>query len=172
MSNHQSNSIETFEISISKTRGKCKSGERVGEECIKNNSIPVISCEGACIRGEIARLAANYVSKQEPYKRGCHGELFTVPNSKIAEWMQTADKVVCIDGCFLKCHSRILENIIEPSKLLVFDALSHYKKYNDNFYIDEVPEEERKEVGRNVAQWVMQSIEENNVPSNSNSCCN
>ena len=47
-------------------------------------SIPVVSCEGACIRGEIARLAANYVAKRSNFKRGCHGELFTVPESKIA----------------------------------------------------------------------------------------
>ncbi len=172
MSNCQKNSTGNLELTISKTNGKCPIGEKVGEQCIANNNIPVISCEGACIRGEIARLAANYVSKHENYRRGCHGELFTVPESNIANWIKGAPKVICIDGCFLKCHSRILENIIDPSKLLVFDALSHYKRYNDIFYIDDVPEEERKEVGMSVAKWVIQSIKENNVPDNSNSCCN
>jgi hypothetical protein len=62
--------------------------------------------------------------------------------------------------------------MIEPSKLLVFDALSHYKRYNDIFDIDEVPEEERKEVGMSVAKWVIQSIKEKNVPDNSDSCIN
>jgi uncharacterized metal-binding protein len=172
MSNCQNNSNGNFALSVSKTNGKCPIGEKVGQKCIENNMIPVISCEGACIRGEISRLAANYVSKEENYRRGCHGELFTVPDSKIANWIETAQKVVCIDGCFLKCHSRILENMIEPSKLLVFDALSHYKKYNDIFDIDEVPEEERKEAGMSVSKWVIQSIKENNVPDNSDSCSN
>jgi len=170
MSNCQKNSTGSLELTISKTNGKCKIGEKVGEQCIINKNIPVISCEGACIRGEIARLAANYVSKEKNYSRGCHGELFTVPESKISSWIKNAQKVVCIDGCFLKCHSRILENIIEPSKLLIFDALSHYKRYNDIFDIDEVPEEERKEVAMRVAQWVIKSIRENNIPDNSNSC--
>lgn len=171
MSNCQKNSTGNLEITISKTNGKCKIGEKVGQECIENNKIPVISCEGACIRGEIARLAANYVSKEENYSRGCHGELFTVPDSKIAQWIESAQKVVCIDGCFLRCHSRILENMIEPSKLLVFDALSHYKRYNDIFDIDGIPEEERKEVGMSVAEWVLKSIKENNIPKSSNTCC-
>lgn len=171
MKNCQSGSVGNITLSISKTNGKCPIGEKVGDHCIKNNSIPVLSCEGACIRGEIARLAANYVSKHGNFKRGCHGELFTVPNSKIAQWIENAEKVICIDGCFLKCHSRILENIIEPSKLLVFDALSHYNRYNNIFDIDEVPESERKDVGKSVAQWVIKSIEENKIPSKSNSCC-
>ena len=162
---------DNITLYVSKTEGKCAVGEKVGEQCIVNNKIPVLSCEGACIRGEIARLAANYVSKHENYKRGCHGELFTVPGSKIAQWIKNAPKVICIDGCFLKCHSRILENMIDSSKLLIFDALSHYKKYNDIFEIDEVPEEERKEVGMRVAQWVIKSMEENKFASDKSSCC-
>jgi uncharacterized metal-binding protein len=71
----------------------------------------VISCEGACIRGEIARLAAHLVAKEEPYRRSCHGEMFTVPTSAIAQWMNDAGKVVVIDGCFLHCHGRILSNL-------------------------------------------------------------
>jgi hypothetical protein len=171
MSNCQNSPVGNITLSISKTNGKCAIGEKIGEQSIKNNRIPVLSCEGACIRGEIARLAANYVSKEENFQRGCHGELFTVPDSKIAQWIKDAPKVICIDGCFLKCHSRILENIIEPSKLLVFDALSHYKKYNDIFEIDDVPESERKEVGMCVAKWVIKSIEENKIPEDNNSCC-
>ncbi|OHD11680.1 MAG: hypothetical protein A2086_03460 [Spirochaetes bacterium GWD1_27_9] len=167
----EKDSKENITLSISMTNGKCAVGENVGEECLKNNNVPVLSCEGACIRGEIARLAANYVSKHKNFKRGCHGELFTVPNSKIAQWILNAEKVVCIDGCFLKCHSRILENMIEPSKLFVFDALSHYNKYNNIFDIDGVPEVERKEVAENVAQWVLKSIEENKILTNNSSCC-
>lgn len=171
MSNRENQSNRKFALTVSKTDGKCPIGEKVGEQCIENENIPVVSCEGACIRGEIARLAANYVSKHDNFRRGCHGELFTVPESKIAAWIKGAQKVVCIDGCFLKCHSRILGNIIEPSKLLVFDALSHYKKYNDIFDIDGVCEEERRKVGMQVAQWVIKSVKENNLSKKSNACC-
>ena len=168
--NCQKKTGEKIEILISKTSGKCQIGESVGAECIENKSIPVISCEGGCIKGEIARLAANYVSKYKNFKRGCHGEFFTVPDSNIAKWFVSADKLVIIDGCFLKCHSRIIENMLDPSKLIVFDAQSHYKRYANLFDIDAVPEEERKEVAREVSEWVIKSIEENNLPSNTSEC--
>ena len=34
-------------------------------------------------------------------------------------------KVVVIDGCFMKCHGRILRNLIDDEKLLQFDALRY-----------------------------------------------
>jgi hypothetical protein len=171
MSDCTKNCKDDISLSVTKTNGSCPVGEKVGELAIQNESIPVLSCEGACIRGEIARLAANYVGKHEDFRRACHGEIFTVPKSKIAQWTQNAKKVVCIDGCFLKCHSRILENIIDPSKLLIFDALSFYMKYTDKFDIDDVPEAERKDVANSVAQWVIKSIKENNIPKSESNCC-
>lgn len=119
----------------------------------------MISCEGACIRGEIARLAANLVAKEEPYRRSCHGEMFTVPASAIAEWMREAQRVVVIDGCFLHCHGRILKNLIAKEKIAQFDALAVYQKYTDRFDIDEVPEEERKLAARQVADSVIAALE-------------
>ena len=121
-------------------------------------STPVLSCEGACIRGEIARLAANLVAKEDGYRRSCHGELFTVPDSAIARWTQQAEKVVVIDGCFLKCHGRIVKNLVGVDRMVQFDALKHYKRYQDVFGIDDVPEAERKEVARDVADWVVASL--------------
>ena len=52
----------------------------------------------------------------------------------------------------------MLRNIVDKDRLLEFDALSHYKKYTDLFDIDDVPEEERKEVARDVADWVIASL--------------
>ena len=171
MSDCRCTAEKKISISISQINGTCAIGEIAGKNCIENSNIPVLSCEGACIRGEIARLAANKVSKHGNFKRGCHGELFTVPGSKIAEWIMSAQNVVCIDGCYLKCHSRILENLLAPSKLISFDAFSFHKKYNDLFDIDSVSEKERKETGDSVAQWVIQSIEANEIPSTEHICC-
>jgi len=145
------------------TNAICPIGEAIGKRNIRDSAIPVLSCEGACIRGEIARLAANIISRNESYGRGCHGELLTVPNSAISQWIKAAEKVVLIDGCFLRCHGRILENMIEKEKLIQFDALSHYKKYTDIFDYEEVPEKERKEVAHSVADWVMASLNELSV---------
>ncbi len=150
---------EKFTLEIQTTDKKCPIGETTGKENLKNNKIPVLSCEGACIRGEIARLAANFVAKENLYRRACHGELFSVPDSAMAHWVKAMKEVVIIDGCFLRCHGRILENLIEKDdKMLQFDALSHYKKYTDRFDIDSVPEDERKAVAREVANWVLENI--------------
>jgi len=141
------------------TNAVCPIGETTGKKNIRDTKIPVLSCEGACIRGEIARLAAGVVSKKEHYGRGCHGELITVPDSAISRWIKTAEKVVLIDGCFLRCHGRIIENLIDEEKLVQVDALSHYNRYTDIFDYEDVPEKERKEVAQSVADWVLGSLE-------------
>ena len=158
-------------VQVSTTNGICPTGEITGKKYINESKIPVLSCEGACIRGEIARLAANIVSRLDSFGRGCHGELITVPESAIARWIKTAKKVVLIDGCFLRCHGRIIENIIDKEKLLQFDALSHYNRYTDIYDYEDVPEEERKEVAKSVANWVIDSIK-NLSTENASSCGN
>ncbi len=147
-----------FTIEISKTEGTCPIGEKVGIRNMEEGKIPVLSCEGGCIRGEIARLAAHLVAKEEPYRRGCHGELFSVPSSAISQWIRKSAKIVLIDGCFLRCHGRILENLVGEENLIQFDALSFYRKYTDRFDIDSVPEEERKETARLVADMVLAEL--------------
>ena len=146
-------------VEFNTTEGVCPVGEKTGKKNIKDLKIPVLSCEGACIRGEIARLAANIISKGKKYGRGCHGELITVPESSISRWIKSSDKVVLIDGCFLRCHGRIFENIIDKGKLIQFDALSHYNKYTDIFNYEDVPEKERIEVAQSVADWVIENLE-------------
>ena len=144
-----------FTVEVEGIAATCPIGEKVGKQNLTDNKIPTFSCEGACIRGEIARLAANLIGKEEPYRRACHGEMFTVPHSAMAQWPTEADKVVVIDGCFLRCHGRILKNLIDEERLIQIDALSLYRKYTDRFDIDSVPETERKEVARQVADTIL-----------------
>jgi len=147
-----------FTIKVEDTKNRCPIGETVGENNIAEDKIPVLSCEGACIRGEIARLAANMVAKEEPFARACHGELLSVPDSAMARWVTNTKKVVLIDGCFLRCHGRIIEQLIGKEKLCQFDALSVYKKYTDVFNIDDVPQEERTATARRVADSVLAGL--------------
>jgi uncharacterized metal-binding protein len=148
----------SFSLTVEATRGSCPIGEAVGRENMKGGKIPVFACEGACIRGEIARVAANLVARESRFRRGCHGEVFTVPHSAMARWAETADRVVVIDGCFLHCHGRVMKRLVGDDRLVVFDALSHHGRYSDIFDIDGVPEEERAETAREVADWVLESM--------------
>jgi uncharacterized metal-binding protein len=166
-----------IELRFADTTSHCPIGETIGKRSMEQSKIPVLSCEGACIRGEIARQAANMIGREAPYGRGCHGELMTVPDSSIARWFTTARKVVLIDGCFMRCHGRILERLLEPDKLIQFDALAVYKKYSDIFDADDVPEAERMAAARQVAGHVLRSLDREegpygNAPAGAGRCGN
>jgi uncharacterized metal-binding protein len=146
-----SKSKQNFSIDIEGIKAVCPLGDVVGNKMIDEERIPVISCEGGCFRGEIARVAAHMVAREEPFSRGCHGEMFTAPNSAMAEWARKANKVVVIDGCFMRCHGRILKNIVGRENIIQFDALRMYNKdnkYSDIMLVDEIPEAERKNLAR------------------------
>jgi uncharacterized metal-binding protein len=155
-------SKQNFSIEVESKKAVCPLGEIVGNKMIAEGKIPVISCEGGCFRGEIARVAAHMVAKEEPYSRGCHGEIFTAPHSAMAEWARKANKVIVIDGCFMHCHGRILKNVVGRENMIQFDALPIYNKgnkYSDTMLVDEVPEAEREGLARQVADKILASLE-------------
>ncbi len=156
---------DVFNTTITKTKLVCPIGEIAGKDNIQKGTTPVFSCEGACIRGEIARVAANMIAKEDGYSRGCHGEAISAPHTEPAKWVKGSDKVVLIDGCFMNCHGRIFENILDKEQLLRFDALSIYKKYSDLMEIDSVPEEERKATARQVADAVLAQLKQAEQPT-------
>lgn len=145
-------------LELESTNNVCKIGEVIGQRNINEGRTPVLSCEGACIRGEIARLAANLVAKQKGVARACHGELLTVPNSAIAEWVKSAESTIMIDGCGLRCHGRILEQLLGDDRVFQFNAVSVYKKYSDIFDADDVSPEERQAAAQQVAEAVISAV--------------
>ncbi len=150
-----------FSLAVEGVKGYCPVGEAYAEQNIADKKIPVLSCEGACIRGEIARLAANLVAREVPsYARACHAETFLVPHSAMARWVKEADKTIMIDGCFLKCHGRALKKLVGEEKIVHIDALPLHKKYSDVFLMDDVPEGERKETARQVAHTIIAMLQD------------
>ena len=145
-----------FSLAVEGVKGFCPAGEVYAKQNIADRKIPVLSCEGPCIRGEIARLAANLVAQEVPsFARACHAETFVVPHSAMARWVKEADRSIMIDGCFLKCHGRILKKLIGEDKMVQIDALPLYRKYTDVFLMDDIPEEERKATARQVADKII-----------------
>ena len=168
-------SKQNFAIQVEGKKAVCPLGEVVGKMMVAEERIPVISCEGGCFRGEIARVAAHMVAKEEPYSRGCHGEIFTAPRSAMAEWARKANKVVVIDGCFMHCHGRIMKNVVGDENMIQFDALPMYNednKYTDIMLFDEIPEAERKDLARQVADKILANLKDD-IPydSESQSAC-
>ena len=152
-----------FSLAVQGVKGVCPAGEAYAKRNISEKKIPVFSCEGPCIRGDIARLAANFVANDVPWcARACHAEAFLVPHSAMARWVQEAEQSIVIDGCFLKCHGRVLKKLIGDQKVIHIDALPLYKKYTDIFSMDDVPEDERKAVARQVADRIIATLGRDN----------
>ncbi|MDH3379198.1 MAG: putative zinc-binding protein [Gammaproteobacteria bacterium] len=148
-----------FSVAVEGVTGACPAGEAYAQQNIRDKKVPVFSCEGPCIRGEIARLAANLVAQEEPsFARCCHAETFFVPHSSMARWVKQAEQAIMIDGCFLKCHGRILKNLIDEERIIHIDALPLYKKYSDVFLYTDVPQAERNEVARDVATKILERV--------------
>lgn len=148
-----------FSLTVQGVKGFCPAGEVYAKRNILENKTPVLSCEGPCIRGEIARLAANMIAVEVPScARACHAETFFVPHSSMARWVKDAPRIVMIDGCFLKCHGRVLKTLVDEQKVIHVDALSLYKKYTDLFSMEDVPEDERKAVARQVANQIIANL--------------
>jgi uncharacterized metal-binding protein len=152
-------STPEFRLEVEGISGFCPAGEVYAKQAIAGKKIPVFSCEGPCIRGEIARLAANFVAHDVPrFARACHAETFFVPHSSMTDWVRGADQSVMIDGCFLKCHGRVLKKIVGEDKVVHIDALPLYRRYTDIFLMDDVPEPERKAVAREVADRIIEML--------------
>ena len=148
-----------FSLEVQGVSGFCPVGEAYAKQQLAAKRLPVLSCEGPCVRGEIARLAANLIAKEVPsLARACHGETFFVPHSAMASWVKGADKTLMIDGCFLKCHGRVLDNLIGEEKVIQIDALPLHKKYSHLFSMDDVPEQELKAVARQVADKIVATL--------------
>jgi len=148
----------TFQIEVDRTKGLCPAGERYAKQQIREGSIPILSCEGPCIRGEIARQAANRIGKQAPFARACQGEAVAVPDSSMARWVREAEHVVVLDGCFLRCQARMMRRMLRPGQLVEIDALPLYRKYVDLFEIDSVAEAERNAEAEDVARQVLAKL--------------
>jgi uncharacterized metal-binding protein len=155
------NATPDFSLQVEGVTGVCPAGEVYAQRTMAERKIPVFSCEGPCIRGEIARLAANLIAREVPsLARACHAETFLVPHSAMAHWVKGAETAVMIDGCFLQCHGRVLRKLIGDDKVVHIDALPLHKKYGDVFLLDDVPEAERKAVARQVADKIVALLQD------------
>lgn len=161
-------STRDFSLQVEGTKGSCPVGERYASGQMTQRRTPVLSCEGPCIRGEIARLAANMVAREMPgLARSCHAEAFFVPHSAMSRWVRSAPKLVMIDGCFLQCHGRVVRKLVPEQRVIHFDALSVHRKYSDVFLMDDVPEAERMAAARKVADAVIHDLQDAGAPPRS-----
>ncbi|VVB97034.1 DGC domain protein [uncultured archaeon] len=97
-------------IEIEKVERSCPACEEYSKKHSTNPPrIAVMACEGACSKGEVARLAANMVAHRlarEETVRICLGGAFTKDTGQ-RDLVRRANKTIAIEGCFISCSSRI-----------------------------------------------------------------
>lgn len=146
------------EIKIEKVDGYCS----LCEDYAKKNStnptkIAIMSCEGACARGEVSRRAANLITHKlakENTVRICLGGAFTKEGGQ-RNLVRETHKAIAIEGCFINCSSRMMKGVIPELKPLVIQADNIYLK-DLPFGIDEVTNEEFNECAKIVAEEIIE----------------
>ncbi|MGE5404893.1 MAG: putative zinc-binding protein [Candidatus Saccharibacteria bacterium] len=133
----------------------------------------VISCEGGCIKGEVARVAANilaYQLKRDDCVRICLGDAAT-GNSGMCELVQRAPDVIAIEGCHLACGTAILRTRIPDLKTTVIDASSIYTYDREKcFEIFDMPHSEIMDLADKVAKFVNENLYNQGVCKEA-TCC-
>lgn len=153
------NAVEYETVKIQKTTKVCPVCENYAQRqaC---KPVVIMSCEGACLRGEVARRAANVLCfEMAPDKtaRLCLGAAFAKDTGQRA-LAGNASRLVAVEGCFLECAARMMKGVIpglEP-EVVVADGLYDFDR--GLFGIEEMPEPELNEHAREVAKAIAARI--------------
>jgi hypothetical protein len=138
----------------------CPEGARYVEKILAGPPrTAILACEGGCLKGEVARVAANmlaYQLERDTSVRICLGDAVT-GDSGFVKLLEEAPRTIVIEGCFLHCGSQIVKKrlpdfapeIVESSRFLHFDR----DKY---FEIFDLPRAEIDQYAKTVAEHVQQ----------------
>lgn len=146
-------------LHIEKTKNGCRLCEDYAEKH-KDKPMAVLSCEGACLRGEVARQAANILCHSlapEKTVRVCLGSAFTKDTGQRA-LVRNAPRVIALEGCFVNCSSRMMNAAIEGLNPEVIIADRLYDFDRKMFGIEEMPPEEIRAHAQAVARKIAQTL--------------
>jgi len=116
--------------------------------------VAVMCCEGSCLRGEIARQASNilcHTIMPGDTVRICLGGAFTKDTGQRG-LVRDAERLIAVEGCFLKCATRMMQGVIDglEPEVVVADGLIEFD--TTLFGVDEMPEYEIRAHAVNVAE--------------------
>jgi uncharacterized metal-binding protein len=123
-------------------------------------SVVVMCCEGACLRGEVARRASNLLCHRlapESTVRLCLGGAFTKDTGQRA-LVRNAGRVIAVEGCFLECATRMMKGVVPDLAAEVVIADRLYEFDRELFGIDEMPEEEIRRHATEVAKSLLDRV--------------
>lgn len=146
-------------VRIEKPKGNCNLCEEYAERQ-QSKTVAVMSCDGACLRGEISRQAANilcHTLAPEKTVRICLGGAFT-KNTGQRGLVRNAPRLIALEGCPVNCASRMMSGVIEglAPEIVRTDRLCDFDR--KLFGIDEMPPEEIQTIARSVAQKIAATL--------------
>jgi uncharacterized metal-binding protein len=148
----------TATIQVPLTDQRCSLGDVYAKKHLTTPpKAAILCCEGACLRGEIVRRAANLITRElapDRTVRVCHGGLLET-ESGMKDLVRHADKVLMLDGCAMACGSRLMEGAMPEVKPIVAATDGLYKFDRSKFSIDEMSDEEMGRYARVVAEMLV-----------------
>jgi uncharacterized metal-binding protein len=152
-----SDAFETIHLQKTKaTCGLCE--EYAAREGAK--PIVVMACEGACLRGELARLTANLLCDElapEKTARLCLGGAFTKDTGQRSLARQ-APRIIAIEGCPIECGTRMMQAVLpdlRPEVHLIPKLTQFDPKL---FAIRDMPEDQRKSCAAEAAKVIYSNL--------------
>jgi uncharacterized metal-binding protein len=139
-------------VRIEKAKNNCRLCDDYAE-LQKAKPVAVICCEGACLRGEIARQAANILCHSlapEKTVRICLGGAFTKDTGQ-RDLVRKATRLIALEGCFVNCSSRMMNGVIEGLEAEVIIADQLYDFDRKLFGVEEMAPDEIQAHARTVA---------------------
>ncbi len=151
--------MEYETVKIEKTERVCPLCETYAARQA-SKPVVVMSCEGACLRGEIARRAANQLCFElapDKTARLCLGGAFTKDCGQ-RTLVRNASRVLAIEGCYLECATRMMKGVVPDLKPEVLIADRLYEFDRSLFGIDEMSEADLSAHAREAAAAIAASL--------------
>ncbi len=146
-------------VRIEKAKNNCPLCDDYAERQ-KAKPVAVMCCEGACLRGEVARQAANILCHElapEKTVRICLGGAFT-KNTGQRSLVRDAGRVLALEGCPVDCASRMMAGVIQGLTPEVVNVSKLYDFDRSLFGIEEMAPEEIRAHASTVAQKIAASL--------------
>jgi len=148
-----------IELSIDNPPFECPLCEKYVEKHREGTpKTPVACCEGPCLRGEIARRVANKFTSEILSNKLVRVCLPGVISTHGQRALFLSGKAIVIEGCALKCGTRLLSAAISDCSYhsIVIDRLYEFDR---NLYsVDEMPKAELDNHVRTVVSSLIGSF--------------
>lgn len=146
-------------VRIEKAKNNCQLCDDYAER-EKAKPVAVMCCEGACLRGEVARQAANLLCHSlapEKTARICLGGAFTKDTGQ-RELVRKAARLLAIEGCHVNCASRMMKGVLEGIEPEVIIADRLYDFDRKLFGVEEMSPEEIQSHARTAAGKIAETL--------------